>query len=123
MSKKKVLVIDDEANIVTMVRSRLEAAGYEVISAFNGEDGLLKAKSNKPDAIILDIIMPGMDGGRVGEALHSDPQTKGIPVIFLTCLVDGKEVGSQHIIGGNIILAKPFKADELLRLLKDVIKE
>lgn len=116
----KVLVIDDEPNIVKMVKSRLEANGYKVISAFGGQEGLQKAKVELPDLIVLDIMMPGMDGTQVGQALKLDASTKNIPVVFLTCLVEENEVPKQHVVAGNIILAKPFKAEELLEVIRKI---
>jgi CheY-like chemotaxis protein len=117
----KILVVDDEPNIVKMVKSRLEANGYQVVSAFSGQECLLRAKTEMPDIIVLDIMMPGMDGTQVGQILKLDAATKNIPIIFLTCLVEENEVPKQHVVAGNIILAKPFKAEELLAMIKKIV--
>jgi len=121
---KRILVVDDEPQIVSVLKMRLEDNGYEVISASDGEEGLEKAKDLKPDLIILDIIMPKMAGSKVAVALKEDDQLSRIPVIFLTCLSEGltDKQGSEKI-GGNLFLAKPFEADELLLMVDNVLKK
>ena len=113
----KVLVVDDEPEIVTLVESRLKAGGYEVITAINGEEGLKKCKLFKPDIAVLDIMMPGMSGDSLAEAMKDDPALCNIPVIFLTAMVKKHEVPKGQTIGGRYYLAKPFKGEELLDLL------
>ena len=113
----KVLVVDDEPGIVKMVESRLKAAGYEVITAADGEEGLRKCRLFKPDIAVLDVMMPGMSGTSVAEAMRDDPALHDIPVIFLTALVKSHEVGKARTIGGHYYLAKPFKGEELLEML------
>lgn len=121
---KKILVVDDEPNIVKMVESRLKANGYDVISAFDGKEGIEKAKQNKPDLIVLDILMPEMDGTAVAEELKKDAQLRGIPIIFLTCLVEKGEIrDNEHMIGGNLFIAKPFEPDELLSMINQSISK
>lgn len=121
---KRILVVDDEPQIVSMLKLRLEANGYEVISAFDGEEGLQKAKDLKPDLIILDIIMPKMAGNEVAVALKADSRYSGIPIIFLTCLAEGMtDKQDSEKIGGNLFLAKPFEADELLLMVDNVLKK
>jgi DNA-binding response OmpR family regulator len=117
---KTILVVDDEPGIVKMVTSRLKANGYEVLSAFGGEEGLEKCKAFKPDAVILDIMMPDMDGGSVAAELKDDPSTSMIPVIFLSAAVKSSEVPKTHKVGGQYVIAKPFKGDELLDILKQI---
>ena len=82
MKKTKILIIDDEPGLIKMVRIRLEANGYEVVSARNGEEGIEKVKSEIPDLIILDIMMPKMDGYEVCNALKSDKRYSMIPIIY-----------------------------------------
>jgi len=117
---KRILVVDDEPGIVKMVTSRLKANGYEVLSALGGEEGLAKCKQFKPDAVILDIMMPDMDGASVAAELKDDPNTSMIPVIFLSAAVKSSEVPKSHMIGGQYIVAKPFKGEELLEMLKQI---
>lgn len=116
-TKVVVLVVDDEPEILTVVESRLKAGGYEVITASDGEEGLKKCKLSKPDIAVLDIMMPGMTGDSLAEAMKDDPALCNIPVIFLTAMVKRHEVAKGRAIGGRYYLAKPFKGEELLDLL------
>lgn len=113
----KVLVVDDEPGIVKMVESRLKSAGYEVITAADGEEGLSKCKLFRPDIAVLDIMMPGMSGTSLAEAMKDDPKLQDIPIIFLTALVKRNEVAKARSVGGQYYLSKPFKGEELLALL------
>ncbi len=81
---KRVLVVDDEPDLVTLVESRLNARGYEVVTAYSGAEGLEKCKVLKPDAVMLDIMMPGIDGFTMADQMKEDPNTSQIPIIFLT---------------------------------------
>lgn len=114
----KVLVVDDEPWIVKIVESRLKSAGYEVITAGGGEEGLRQCKLFRPDLAVLDIMMPGMTGGAVAEAMKDDPTLRHIPVIFLTALVTKAEASKARAPGGPYYLAKPFKGEELLEMIK-----
>jgi two-component system, OmpR family, alkaline phosphatase synthesis response regulator PhoP len=86
MAKQKILIIDDEKDLLMLLEERLSSVGYDVLTADNGEDGIRLAEEKKPDMIILDILMPGISGTDVAEALKADPRSKNIPIIFLTCL-------------------------------------
>jgi len=119
MDKKKILIVDDEVDMLSLLETRLSAAGYSVIKAADGKEGLRLARKERPDMIILDIMMPGLGGGEVAEILKSDSSTKEIPVIFLTCLYTKEEETSQgHAISGNFFIAKPFDQNELLSEIK-----
>lgn len=119
---KKILVVDDEPDLVSMLKARLEANNYEVATAFDGEEGLSKAKKEKPDLIVLDIMMPKMDGMMLAEALKQGKETADIPIIFLTCLAEGIETKSRASkIGNNIFVGKPFDASELLSMVNQVM--
>ena len=121
---KIILVVDDDPDIVKIVESRLTAKGYEVHTAHTGEEGLRKCKLIRPDAVILDLMMPDMDGSSVAHEMKDDPNTSNIPVIFLTGAVKKNyEVPKSHKIGGQYFLAKPFKAEELLTMLQIVLSE
>ncbi len=116
---KTILVVDDEPEVVELVRNRLEANGYHVISASDGVEGVKKAQKQKPDLIIMDILMPNLQGGDAVKILRTDAATKSIPVIFLTVVIDhmsaGNEIGSVNIDGHFFVaIAKPFKPEQLL---------
>lgn len=120
MDKKKILIVDDEADVLKVLDKRLTSAGYEVIQASNGREAIISAKKERPQLIILDILMPEMDGGDVANRLKNDPATKDIPVIFLTCLVRKEEEKNVEDVGaGRYFVAKPFNADELLAEIKE----
>lgn len=120
---KKILVVDDEPDIVTLVESRLNANGYEVFTAYSGHEGLEKCKLLKPDAVILDIMMPEIDGSAMAAQMKEDPNTRQIPIIFLTAIIEPKEVPANHLVGGHYFLAKPFESEELLDMLRRILPE
>ena len=112
---KKVLIVDDEEDALKMLGKRLTVEGYFVITATNGKDAIALAKSQHPDIIILDIIMPGMDGGQVAAELKEHPSTRNIPVILLTAILSkAEEEKYDSMVGGHITLAKPLDAEKLL---------
>jgi DNA-binding response OmpR family regulator len=118
---KIILVVDDEPDIVKIVELWLSANNYEVHTAHNGVEGLSKCKLIRPDAVILDIMMPDMDGSTVADEMKNDPNTSNIPVIFLTGAVKASEVPKSHKIGGQYFLAKPFRGEEMLKMLEIVL--
>ena len=100
----------------------LTAKGYSVITATNGTSAIALAKSQHPDLIILDIVMPGMDGGQVSAKLQEHPLTRSIPVIFLTALLTKtEEYQNNHLISNNITLAKPIDTEELLAQIEGLL--
>jgi CheY-like chemotaxis protein len=122
MKKVLILIVDDEEDLLWMLGKRLTAEGYSVLAATNGADALALAKSQHPDIIVLDIIMPEMEGGEVAEKLKEYPVTRTIPVIFLTALrskKEEKEAGSM--VGGHIALAKPLDPEILLDKIKELL--
>ncbi len=125
--EKQVLVVDDEPGIVKMVESRLKAAGYGVLTAADAEEGLRACRTARPDVAVLDIMMPGMSGDLMADAMKNDPELRAIPVIFLTALVKRQESSPidrafrSGPVAGFYYLAKPFKGHELLELLERVI--
>jgi len=117
----RILVVDDNHDIVNIVESWLKANDYEVYTAYSGEEGLEKSKLLKPDAVILDIMMPDIDGASVAAEMKKDPGTHQIPIIFLTGVVKSSELPKNNIVGGQYFLAKPFKGIDLLKMLRLVI--
>lgn len=103
------MLIDDEPDVRLVVQTCLEKlAGWMVISAASGEEGLLKVYSEKPDAIVLDIMMPIMDGYMVLEALLAKPETQSIPVVFLTAKANSSELDQYKALGVKGTIRKPF---------------
>jgi CheY-like chemotaxis protein len=119
--KKKVLIVDDDPGIVEIVEFELKLHGYEVLTACSGKEGLEKCKRLKPDVVIMDIMMPGMAKNQTAEEIKNDPSTSHIPIIFLTGMVRTEEVPKDRRIGGQYLLAKPFKSEELLMMLRRIL--
>ncbi|MFA5259619.1 MAG: response regulator [Candidatus Omnitrophota bacterium] len=119
MVKKKILIVDDEKDFLVVLEKRLFAAGYDVLTADSGKDAIRIAKEQHPDLIVLDIVMPEVDGPMVAETLKQDVDTKKIPIIFLTCLLTKKEESRLgHQIDGHFFIAKPFDPEEMLKEIK-----
>ena len=117
----KVLVIDDEAPIRLLCRVNLEAEGIEVAEAGDGERGLELARTEEPDAILLDVMLPGLHGWAVAERLLEDDKTSGIPIIFLTARADLRDRARGMDLGGIDYVTKPFNPVELAPLIRDVV--
>jgi DNA-binding response OmpR family regulator len=118
----KVLVIDDEAPIRLLCRVNLEAEGMEVLEAADGPSGLEKARTERPDVILLDVMMPGLDGWRVAEQLLEDPDTTGIPIVVLTARAEFRDRARGLDIGGVDYITKPFNPLELAPLVRDLLQ-
>jgi DNA-binding response OmpR family regulator len=117
----KVLVIDDEAPIRLLCRVNLEAEGVEVVEAGDGEEGLELARAEVPDAILLDVMLPGLHGWAVAERLLEDETTRGIPIIFLTARADLRDRARGMDLGGVDYVTKPFNPVELAPLVRGVV--
>lgn len=118
----KVLIIDDEPHILLLVGSRLKANGYEVITALSGEQGLKRAAAEKPSVILLDYVMPEMDGEEVLRHLKAAPATEAIPVIMLTADVKNVKTKDYKIRGASACIFKPFPPEVLLNTIEQVLK-
>jgi len=117
----KVLVIDDEPPIRLLCRVNLEAEGMQVLEAPDGPTGLELARTEGPDAILLDVMMPGLDGWTVAERLLDDEETREIPVVFLTARADVRDRVRGMDLGGLDYITKPFNPVELASLVRQVI--
>ena len=118
----KVLVIDDEAPIRLLCRVNLEAEGMTVLEAADGVTGLDLARSEVPDVVLLDVMMPGLDGWRVAEQLLEDERTNEIPIIFLTARAEFRDRARGLDIGGVDYVTKPFNPLELAPLVRDLLE-
>ena len=123
MAKKRILVVDDEAILVDMVRMRLEANDFEVISAGDGQAGLEKAKKEKPDLIILDLMMPKMDGYKVCALLKKDARYSKIPILIFTAKAQEEDRKMGEEVGADAYITKPFDPETLLSKIKGLLKE
>ena len=117
-----VLVIDDEAPIRLLCRVNLEAEGMTVLEAANGPAGLTQARNNAPDVILLDVMMPGVDGWRVAEELLDDPTTEDIPIVFLTARAEMRDRARGIDLGGVDYVTKPFNPVELAPLVRGLLE-
>ena len=117
----KVLVVDDEAPIRLLCRVNLEAEGMEVVEASDGPGGLDAARAEKPDAVLLDVMMPGLDGWTVAERLLADEETRDTPIVFLTARADLRDRARGMDLGGIGYVTKPFNPVELASLVRDVV--
>jgi len=120
--KKKILAVDDEKAIVRLVQVNLEREGYEVVTAYDGREALEKVASERPDLIVLDVMMPYMDGFEVLQQLKKDPETRDIPVIMLTAKAQDADVFRGWQSGVDCYLTKPFNPMELKAFVKRVFK-
>src|SRR5690348_4876375 len=118
----KVLVVDDEAPIRLLCRVNLEAEGIDVLEAADGPSGLATARAEGPDVILLDVMMPGLDGWRVAEQLLDDERTSRIPIIFLTARAEFRDRARGLDIGGVDYITKPFNPLELAPLVQRLLE-
>jgi two-component system alkaline phosphatase synthesis response regulator PhoP len=119
---KKILAVDDEKHIVRLIQVNLERAGYEVVTAGDGKEALEKVKSENPDMIVLDVMMPYMDGFEVLRTLKADQATRDIPVIMLTAKAQDADVFRGWQSGVDSYLTKPFNPMELLSFVERIFQ-
>ena len=117
----KVLIIDDEAPIRLLCRVNLEAEGMEVVEAPDGPTGLVVVESERPDAILLDVMMPGLDGWSVAERLLEMEDTREIPIVFLTARADLRDRARGMDLCGLDYITKPFNPVDLASLVEEVV--
>ena len=117
----KDLIIDDEAPIRLLCRVNLEAEGMEVVEAPDGPTGLEVVESERPDAILLDVMMPGLDGWSVAERLLEKEDTREIPIVFLTARADLRDRARGMDLGGLDYITKPFNPVDLAALVEEVV--
>jgi two-component system, OmpR family, alkaline phosphatase synthesis response regulator PhoP len=120
--KKKILTVDDERHIVRLIQVNLERAGYDVIMAYDGVEALEKVAEAPPDMIVLDVMMPRMDGFAVLAELKKNPETAGIPVIMLTAKAQDADVFRGWQSGVASYLTKPFNPMQLLTWVNDTFR-
>ncbi len=121
--QKTILIIDDQPFFVTMQQNMLKRQGYRVLAATNGADGLAQAKQHKPDLILLDIAMPGMDGFAVCEKLKQDAELRHIPVVILTATQDTKLNEKAFRAGAEVTVLKSVSGERLLNMLRIALEK
>ncbi|MFH1868445.1 MAG: response regulator [Candidatus Omnitrophota bacterium] len=121
MGKHKILVVDDEPDLTMMIKMRLEAAGYEVIEANDGQQGLDRARKENPDLIILDLMLPKLDGYKVCRMLKFDEKYKKIPIIMFTARAQDSDKKLGEEVGANAYLTKPFDPQALLDKVRELL--
>lgn len=120
-SKKKILVVEDEPDIAESLDARLGLADYEVVIAHDGQEGVTKARAEKPDLILLDVMLPKIDGFEVCRILRSESATKNTPVIMLTALQSLGDVDKAFEVGATAYISKPFTNERLLAKVKKLL--
>jgi DNA-binding response OmpR family regulator len=115
---KKILIVEDYPHIVEVLKIRLQAAGYDVIAAGDGQEGLNMARSERPDLIILDVMLPKMNGYKVCRFLKFDAKYKSIPIFLLTARGKPEDVETGKAIGADEYILKPYDPQELLALIR-----
>jgi CheY-like chemotaxis protein len=120
---KTVLVTDDDRDVRTIIRMRLEVAQYRIVEAADGATALELARQERPDLVILDLTMPGMNGIGVLSAIRNDPSTAHIPVMLVSGADEITDKGFALTVGANICLHKPLDARELLQTVRELLGE
>ncbi len=120
--KKKILIVDDERDIVKALVIRLQSRGYEVVVAYDGAQGVFMAHKENPDLILLDIRMPAGDGFSVAEKLKQSEDTRTIPIIFLTGSPEKNAEGRAMELGARFYIKKPYDPEELLDAMERALE-
>ena len=122
MKKYKILVVDDYPNVVEMLKVRLEAAGFDVMSSYDGADGLQKSRTLSPDLILLDVMLPKIDGFKICRLLKFDEKFRRIPIIMLTSRARDIDTQTGMKMGADAYLYKPYDAAVLMEKIHELLK-
>ncbi|MBM4067112.1 MAG: response regulator [Planctomycetes bacterium] len=122
MPNEKILVVDDEQDLVKLIRYHLEKEGYKVISAYNGEDALFLSRKERPELILLDLMLPGIDGLEVCKKLKSDPEMAAIAIVMLTAKGEEVDITVGLKLGADDYVTKPFSPKELVARVQAVLR-
>lgn len=118
---RRILLVDGDLSIVKMVGKRFEVEGFEVVEAFNGEEALAKANAERLDLIILDLMMPGMDGYEVCRRLRQEAASRQIPIVILSAKTQKSDVERAMAAGASAYVRKPFRAQEMLSTIRSLL--
>ncbi|WP_456475203.1 response regulator [Candidatus Pyrohabitans sp.] len=119
----RILIIDDEPEIITLTRMMLQKAGYEGIGAENGKEGLEILGKDRVDLVLLDVVMPGMNGWEVCRKIKADEELRQIPVVMFTVYDNKEDVMRSHECGADAYLSKPFDREELLDVVRRLLRD
>jgi DNA-binding response OmpR family regulator len=120
---KEILIVDDEPNVVVPIQFLMEQHGYRVMTAERGEDALDLIYQYKPDLVILDIMLPGIDGYEVCEIVRLNPNYRNVKIIFLTAKGREEEIAKGLALGADAYITKPFSNDELVAKVKELLEK
>ncbi len=119
---KKILLVEDERDLSKAIVFRLEANGYVVVTAYDGQEGFEKAKNEKPDLVILDLMLPKMDGYKVCALLKSDARYSKMPIMIFTARAQDNDIKMAKEVGADAYMKKPFEPETLLSKIRELIK-
>lgn len=122
MGKEKILIVDDEEDIVELIRYNLEKKGYRIVCAYNGEEALRFTRGELPQLIVLDLMLPGMNGLEVYRVLREEPRTAEIPIIMLTARGEERDIVTGLELGADDYITKPFRLQELTARIRAVLR-
>ncbi len=122
MAKEKVLVVDDERAVVMVIETNLRIAGYQVVTAYNGREALEKIRAEHPACVLLDVMMPEMNGWDVLREIRADATIERTQVIMLTAMAEDSDITKGYELGVDHYLTKPFEPEELLEFVERVIE-
>jgi DNA-binding response OmpR family regulator len=123
MPTKKILIVDDEPNIIVPLQFLMEKSGYQVLIAQSGEEALESVSKNRPDLILLDIMLPGIDGYEVCEILRLNPEWKDTKIIFLTAKGREVDIAKGMVLGADEYITKPFSNQQIIDCVKRLLEE
>lgn len=118
----KILLVDDEPNILAPIEFLMKQQGYEVRKAFSGQEALDILSGYTPDVVILDVMMPGMDGFEVAKSIRNSPSLSKTSIVFLTARGSGSDRDKGYSTGGEVYLTKPFDNDDLVQVVSEVLE-
>ena len=121
--KKRILIIEDEVTLVNLLKIRLEANNYEILAAYDGARGLEMAKKETPDLILLDLMLPKLDGYQVCRMLKFDAKYKKIPIIIFTARAQEKDKAIGKEVGADAYVTKPFEPEKLIETIEAVLRK
>jgi len=121
MAGKKILVVEDEVPVAMVIRANLQSAGYKVVEAYTGLSGWQKAQQEKPDVVVLDVMLPELNGWGVLKRIRADESLRDTPVVMLTALTEDADVAKGWELGADIYLPKPFEPDALVSVVNRLL--